>query len=74
VDREKVLAKARIDFRFLQKRVLGTLVFGSWARGKASERSDIDLCIVAPQASDPGALWREVLSRVQDARYDVRIF
>jgi hypothetical protein len=74
MDREEVLAKAKRDFQFLQKRVLGTLVFGSWARGEASERSDIDLCIVAPRASDPGALWREALSNIQDSRYEVRIF
>jgi predicted nucleotidyltransferase len=74
MDREEVLAKAKRDFQFLHKRALGTLVFGSWARGEASERSDIDLCIVAPRASDPGALWREALSQIQDLRYEVRIF
>ena len=74
MDREEVLAKAKMDFQFLQQRALGTLVFGSWARGEASERSDIDLCIVAPRASDPGALWREALSNIQDSRYEVRIF
>ena len=74
MDREEVLAKAKRDFQFLQERVLGTLVFGSWARGEASDRSDIDLCIVAPRASDPGALWREALSQIQDSRYEVRIF
>ena len=74
MDREEVLAKAKMDFQFLQERVLGTLVFGSWARGEASEWSDIDLCIVAPRANDPGALWREALSQIQDLRYEVRIF
>jgi uncharacterized protein len=74
MDREEVLAKAKRDFQFLQKRALGTLVFGSWARGEASDGSDIDLCIVAPRASDPGALWREALSQIQDLRYEVRIF
>jgi uncharacterized protein len=29
---------------------------------------------VAQRASDPGALWREALSQIQDSRYEVRIF
>ena len=74
MDQEKVLAKAKMDFQFLQEKVLGTLVFGSWARGEASDRSDIDLCIVAPLEKDPASLWIDALSRIRDSRYDVRIF
>jgi predicted nucleotidyltransferase len=74
MDREEVLAKAKRDFQFLQERVLGTLVFGSWARGEASERSDIDLCIVAPMEKEPASLWIDAISMIQDSRYEVRIF
>jgi uncharacterized protein len=74
MDREEVLAKAKRDFQFLQERVLGALVFGSWARGEASERSDIDLCIVAPMEKEPASLWIDAISMIQDLRYEVRIF
>jgi predicted nucleotidyltransferase len=74
VDREDVLAKAKRDFLFLQGRVLGIMLFGSWARGEANERSDIDLCIIAPEVEDKASLWREAISEPRDSRYDVRIF
>lgn len=74
MDREEVLARAKRDFQFLQDRVLGIMLFGSWARNDASERSDIDLCLVAPEVEDKAALWREAISEPRDSRYDVRIF
>lgn len=74
MDQGEALAKAKRDFQFLQDRVLGVMLFGSWARGEASERSDIDICIVAPEAEDKAALWREAISRLRDERYEVRIF
>ena len=72
--RDEVVARAKRDFLFLQDRVLGVMLFGSWARDEATERSDIDLCIVAPEVADRAALRREALARIRDARYDVRIF
>lgn len=74
MDREEVLARAKRDFQFLQDQVLGIMLFGSWARNDASERSDIDLCLVAPEVEDKAALWREAISEPRDSRYDVRIF
>ena len=69
------------DLKFLedklwQERVLGVLLYGSHARGEASPRSDIDLCIVAPEVADSDlpALWREFISNLRDDRYDVHIF
>lgn len=55
---------------------MGVLLYGSHARGEASLRSDIDLCVVAPEVSDSdrAALWREFISHFRDDRYDVRIF
>jgi hypothetical protein len=44
--------------------VQGVLIYGSMARSDAGPRSDIDLCIVAPQAADKAALWREFISHV----------
>jgi predicted nucleotidyltransferase len=74
VDREEVLARTKRDFLFLQDRVLGIMLFGSWALGEANERSDIDLCIIAPEVEDKASLWREAISEPRNSRYDVRIF
>jgi predicted nucleotidyltransferase len=76
---EDVAAKVKNDLQFLQDpfwqdRVQGVLLYGSQARGEAEPRSDIDLCIVAPEAFDKAALWREFISHLRDGRYDVRIF
>ncbi len=29
--------------------VTGAILFGSWAKGRADENSDIDVCVVSPQ-------------------------
>jgi hypothetical protein len=57
-----------------EKRVLGVLLYGSWARGDAGPDSDIDLCLVAPEAEDRAGLWREFVSHLRSEKYDVRIF
>ena len=76
---EDALAWIKRDLEFLNKphweeRLLGVLLYGSWARGEANPRSDIDLCIVVPQASGRAALWRKFVSHLRDQRYEVRIF
>ena len=57
-----------------EKRVLGVLLYGSWARGDAGPDSDIDLCLVAPEAEDRAGLWREFVSHLRSEKYDLRIF
>jgi uncharacterized protein len=76
---EDVAARVKNDLRFLQApfwsdRARGVLLYGSHARGEAGPRSDIDLCIVAPEVADKATLWREFISHLRDDRYDVRIF
>jgi len=50
------------------------LLYGSLAAGVDSERSDIDISIVAPVIDDKIGFSRRILSNVRDARYDVRVF
>jgi len=50
------------------------MLFGSWAGGEAHEKSDIDLCLVAPDVEDKSRLWRRAISEPRDPRYEVRIF
>ena len=76
---EDALARIKKDLEFLNKphweeRLRGVLLYGSRARGEESPESDIDLCIVVPQASGRAALWREFVSHLRDQRYEVRIF
>ena len=76
---EDVTTKVKNDLLFLhesfwQDQVQGVLLYGSVARSDAGPRSDIDLCIVAPEAADKAALWREFISHLRDNRHDVSIF
>ena len=76
MDAEDVRGKVREDLRFLfdNKSVLGVLLYGSVVTGESNERSDIDVCVVAPSASDRVELSRWILANVRDERYDVRVF
>lgn len=73
MDQRSVIEKAAKDLAFLQEYVLGVLLYGSWFTGKSHEKSDIDICIVAPFAEDKTALWRSAIAAVRDDRYDIRI-
>lgn len=78
---EDIVEKVKADLQFLddplflwKEQILGVLLYGSQATGDAGPDSDIDLCIVAPQALDQSRLWRRFVSHLKDSRYDVRIF
>ena len=43
---KKLLKQIEKDFSIFKNKVLGILLFGSLARGDATERSDIDVCLV----------------------------
>jgi len=76
MDAEDIRGKVREDLRFLfdNSLVLGVLVYGSVVTGESNERSDIDICVVSPSASDRVELSRWILSNVRAERYDVRVF
>ncbi len=65
------------DLAFLKEdgRALAVLLFGSHVTGRAHERSDIDICIVAPD-TDPmdimGDIWTNVST--ESKNYDVHTF
>lgn len=67
------------DFGFLRdkKGIEAVLLYGSWAKNEQNVRSDIDVCIVAPDLKTPkqfakllGVIWRKINAN----KYDVRIF
>ncbi|RLF37965.1 MAG: nucleotidyltransferase domain-containing protein, partial [Thermoplasmata archaeon] len=42
------ISEIRKHIEPLKKHALAILLYGSYAEGKATNRSDIDICIVAP--------------------------
>lgn len=56
--------------------ILGVLLYGSHAAGDATPRSDVDICIVAPDLP-PYEAWKHVVRNMggeaQD-RFDIRVF
>ncbi len=73
MDKEQI----RTDFEFLKKdgRVLGVLIFGSRVEGRAHERSDVDICVVAPGAK-PWDVLKQVYPHLDTEKkgYDVHVF
>lgn len=53
--------------------ILAVLLFGSHVEGRAHERSDIDICVVAPGA-DTREVLRKIWMEVSADKYDVHTF
>ena len=56
-------------------KILGILLFGSHATAQNSNKSDIDICIVAPEV-DPFDLYSSISEKVDviTKKYDIRFF
>lgn len=69
--------KIKEDFSFLKEdvNILAVLVFGSQVTGQKHERSDTDICVVAPDA-EPSDVMRKVWRNVKTEKkgYDVHTF
>ena len=63
------IEQIRKDLEFLFKKVLAVVIYGSRVTGENTERSDIDVCIVAPNTNS-SEIFRETLS----VNYDIKIF
>jgi len=63
------IERIRKDLEFLSDRILAVVIYGSRVTGENTERSDIDVCIVAPN-TDSSEIFKETLS----VDYDVKIF
>ncbi len=64
----------REKLAFLESRVLGILLFGSYVVGKQFDRSDIDICIVAPEIKRHSEVFIQVLQVLKQTKADVRFF
>ena len=64
-----IIEQLRRDFRPFKDDCMGILLYGSHARGEATERSDVDICLVKPK---PGT-YERVLEKL-GGKYDVKVF
>ncbi len=75
--KKKLLEQIRIDFSVIiqKKEILGILLYGSYLMDKETSRSDIDICIIAPN-EDIHQLISFILQNVNvtTKKYDVRVF
>lgn len=61
------------DFDQFRDKILAILIFGSMVNEGGSIRSDIDICLVAPNY-DSSKLFTEILRTRLTEKYDVKIF
>lgn len=75
--KEKLLRQIKEDFVGILegKKVLGILLFGSLANDNETDRSDIDICVVAPE-EDPFNFYSYISENINifKERYDVKFF
>ncbi|MGV9171081.1 MAG: nucleotidyltransferase family protein [Promethearchaeia archaeon] len=77
MDKEEITRQIKQDFSPIihAKEISGILLFGSYMRGMQTNRSDIDICVVAPHENPLDLLsfiWQKV--NVTLKKYDVRLF
>ncbi|WP_297464379.1 nucleotidyltransferase domain-containing protein [Thermococcus sp.] len=64
-----IIEQLRRDFRPFKDDCMGILLYGSYAKGEATKRSDVDICLVKPK---PGT-YERVLEKL-GGKYDVKVF
>lgn len=64
-----IIKKIKNDFKPFHNKVLGIVLYGSQQKGTQNNRSDIDICIIAPD-ENPKTLFKETLP----LNYDIKIF
>lgn len=66
---KKIIKRIKKDFEPFNNRVLGILLYGSQIKGTTTPRSDIDICLIAPNEKS-SKLFKDTLP----LKYDVKIF
>ncbi|MHA1264517.1 MAG: nucleotidyltransferase family protein [Candidatus Helarchaeota archaeon] len=74
---ETIIKRIKADFQFLNKNpnVLGVILYGSYVREDYTQRSDIDICVVAP-LQNRYRLYQSLVENLKSKieRYDIRFF
>ncbi|MEW5896380.1 MAG: nucleotidyltransferase domain-containing protein [Nanoarchaeota archaeon] len=71
--KSKTIKELKEKFKFLQSDVLAILVFGSYVKKDLTPRSDIDICLVAPDRS-PAELLKKVFQNTDTKGFDIYCF
>jgi len=72
MDKEKEIIK---DFEFLKGDIEAIILFGSYAKGEQTSKSDIDVCVVCGDKKEKiEEVWDEILESGITEKYDVKIF
>lgn len=74
---KQIIKQIRKDFtRIIEKKsIMGIILYGSYLNNKETNRSDIDICVVAPNEDTQellSYLWQNI--NVNLKKYDVRLF
>ncbi|MGQ4892810.1 MAG: nucleotidyltransferase domain-containing protein [Candidatus Njordarchaeia archaeon] len=75
--RKELLNYLRKKFADLEKRrdILAVLLYGSQLYEEyVTNRSDIDICVVAPNCKDPVKLQLDLYTLARDKNIDVKVF
>lgn len=69
------LQKVKVDLKPL-KELGDVVIFGSYATGHATQRSDIDVAIITHSRDRESnkELWWQALGKTNPAKYDVKVF
>jgi len=59
-------------FREVLPSIRGILIYGSYVKGYADNRSDIDICLILNEGADRTPVYRRMLTA--EERYDIVIF
>ena len=70
---DKKIIKRDVLSLYRRKDVLAVLLFGSYCKGEETERSDVDICVVAPKCNYI-ELFKEINITLKSSKYDVKIF
>lgn len=62
------------DFSLIIPKISAIYLYGSHTVGKADERSDIDICLVAGPDTDPYPLQSIAWQNLNSDIYDIRVF
>ena len=62
------------EFADFKDKAFAIILFGSFARGEQTEKSDIDICIVAKEKGKIKEIWNKILESGLTEKYDIKIF
>jgi len=64
-----MIEQLKEDFEEFRERCMGILLFGSYAEGEPTKRSDIDVCMVKPSEGILDAIYDKL-----GGKYDIKVF